>query len=763
MVPRTHQGFVDAWSSAPRRAELLERYASQQQSFVPQLLPRLALELPARQVLELLSRRLGAETLGLALDPRHTDPAGGRDLPAALASPVARCPDGAWLREVNMVGVNVRTVGSFWGVVKYCLTLPQIQSSVHLLPIWEAGVVDSLYGMSSWQLNPEFFSHELQQAAPRLDTVERQLKALVNLLHASGRTVGMDVIPHTDRYSEIVLLNPQLFEWLQRDGLSIVDHRERLHLDVQRCIEDFLREYGPATAGDAAANAATLFSSNLAEGQRRDLLFGEAADHAGREVRRIELVKHLRARGYEPVPATMAPPYRGLEVDPREQAIKRDEHGMVWRDFRITEPQPMSRVFGPLARYKLYGRRDDNANWEIDFDRPRTDAWSYVCQRYAEVQQRYGFDFMRGDMSHVQMRPGGVPPQIYEHYDLLRAVKRHVRDVCGVRYFGYFAESFLAPPGVMAYGDEVAHLEASEADVTLGDLQSTAVGSTEFVQRARRYLDLARCRRCVPCFSVITADKDDPRFDQFYLDGNEARLFIGLFLEQLPSYASLGFEVRDRHSEPAPNEHYTKLYVFHETEGPKATRGPYVWGENGGLFSAVTRLRLLADDLWPAVRGHGTRWLLPPDPTLGDTVWAWTQRRQPGHLFVVNVDPLRAVQRWTLPGLHQRDPAPALRLLFSTDDEVTATDQLLQHNGLHYPALGLGPGEARVYEVQLACISHQPPTAARDSFAASRPSPSSLLQRTASTPQSASGPRSPKLLRSHTPRDGVGEQCRPAP
>ena len=60
----------------------------------------------------------------------------------------------------------------------------------------------------------------------------------------------------------------------------------------------------------------------------------------------------------------------------------------------------------------------------------------------------------------------------------------------------------------------------------------------------------------------------------------------------------------------------------------------------------------------------------------------------------------------------------------------------------------------------LTCISHQPPTAARDSFAASRPSPSSLLQRTASTPQSASGPRSPKLLRSHTPRYGVGEICR---
>ena len=67
-------------------------------------------------------------------------------------------------------------------------------------------------------------------------------------------------------------------------------------------------------------------------------------------------------------------------------------------------------------------------------------------------------------MSHVQMRPEGVPGSIDEHYDLLRAVKRHIQR--GVPHFGYFAESFLAPKDVMGYGDEVDHLEASEAEVT---------------------------------------------------------------------------------------------------------------------------------------------------------------------------------------------------------------------------------------------------------------------------------------------------------
>ena len=37
--------------------------------------------------------------------------------------------------------------------------------------------------------------------------------------------------------------------------------------------------------------------------------------------------------------------------------------------YRITEPEEMSRVFGPLTRYKLYGRKEDNANWEIDLSK----------------------------------------------------------------------------------------------------------------------------------------------------------------------------------------------------------------------------------------------------------------------------------------------------------------------------------------------------------------------------------------------------------
>ena len=309
-------------------------------------------------------------------------------------------------------------------------------------------------------------------------------------------------------------------------------------------------------------------------------------------------------------------------------------------DFRITQPQAMSRVFNPLARYKLYESRDDNADWELDFASPRQETWTYVCEHYAEVQRQYGFDFIRGDMSHVQMRPAGVPPVIDEFYDLLGAVKTFIQREAP--YFGYFAKSFLAPRDVMGYGEEIDHLEASQAEATLGDLQSCPVGSAEFTQRLRQYHDLKITRRCAPSFTVMTADKDDPRFDAFYLEGNALRLFLAFFLTDMPSYMGLGFEVRDRHDQPAPNEHYTKLYVFHESKGPKATHGPYLWGQNTALFNQITRLRVYLDHNWQFLRGRPVRWLIAPDACGANPLLAWTQADEPEFVFRGEYQPKRS-------------------------------------------------------------------------------------------------------------------------
>ncbi|MEO0731203.1 MAG: hypothetical protein AAFZ52_00095 [Bacteroidota bacterium] len=552
-------------------------YAAGRTSWVVGLAPELAVRLSTGELTWHLRPRLSPKIFDRCLDPEYIHP-----------SPLVGQTDGEWLKKCHTVGVNVRTIGSFWNVVKYALTLPDHVRGIHLLPIWEPGVVGSLYGMASWGLNPEFRSEEMATALPELRRTEDQLRVVINLLHAMGKVVGMDVIPHTDRYSEMVLANPAHFEWLRRFDTSIVSHREYLHEEVQLTIRDWLRERGPALT--AYGMVGGLWQ--LPEADRLKLFFGHPDDFYGRQARRVDLVDWLYHRGLEPVPATMAPPYRGLEVDPSPDALTVDAAGRAWRDYRITEPAEMSRVFGPLARYKLYARHDDNQDWAIDFSRPRPKVWTYLTNHYAAQQARYNFDFMRGDMSHVQMRPEGVPEQADDYYDPLRAVKRKIQET--TPYFAYFAESFLTPPGFMAYGDEVEHLLRSEAEVTLGNLQSTVPGSAEFWDMHQHYLDIGRSTLLTPAWTVITGDKDDPRFDHFHHRGELARLFTGLFLGVQPMYFSLGYEQRDRHFSRAPNEVYSKLYVFQESRGDKMVSGPFVWGGNLDLFARWTKLREFA-------------------------------------------------------------------------------------------------------------------------------------------------------------------------
>ena len=196
----------------------------------------------------------------------------------------------------------------------------------------------------------------------------------------------------------------------------------------------------------------------------------------------------------------------------------------------------------------------------------------------------------------------------------------------------------------------------------------------------------------------MTADKDDPRFDEFYRTGNALRLFIGLFLTDMSSYMGLGFETRNVHYHPAPNEHYTKLYVFQESDGPKATSGPYIWGKNGHLYSTLTRLKLYADAIWPNIVGRPVRWLLRPDALGESKLLAWTQGDDnPNYIFVANSDPYQPIASFGIPTIPNVDPLPPWRCEYSTVSRITDKDKTLVYNGKHYKVASLAPGEGRVY------------------------------------------------------------------
>ncbi|HEV7347198.1 hypothetical protein [Telluribacter sp.] len=672
-------GIQDQWHT--NQSAFTQSYRSGLHGFVAGVPPELLLELSLPELLDILQSRFGFEKIRWALDPANS-----------VASPYQMWTNGGWIRQANLVGVNVRTVQNFLNVVKYALSLPECHRTLHLLPIWEPGVVGSLYGMVSWHLNPEFFSQELYEAFPQLANTAAQLKVVINLLHTMGFAVGMDVIPHTDRFSEMVVAYPRFFEWVRREGTLLSEHYELIWQEVEQRVYQFLEINGTAD-GTAVLPFEKLFGPDIqleSDKNRLQLLFGDEGDSGGRQRRRIALMRYLIGFGYETLPMSMAPPYRALHLNP--EAYVEDEEGYRWYQYEFDQPQSMSRVFGPLTRFKLFESKDDNQSWEIDFDKPNRSVWEYVSQRYLDCQQTFGFDFMRGDMTHVQMRPEGVPATIPPFYDILKAVKDKII-AAGCQHFAFFAESFLAPPDTMGYGDEMAHLEAIGAEVTLGDLQSTLVGESSFTTRLRQYLDLASTRRVAPCFTVMTADKDDPRFDVYYQSGNIVRYFLALFLPDLPSYTSLGFEIRNPHQSRGLNEEYSKLYVFRITDPnqpDKVTRGPYVWGRNNGHFNLITQLRLLAERFLPELKNEKTQWLVYPDPTLSTRYLAW---RLGELVFVVNLNIRELTRHVTIP---DRSPLTTLRLLFSSGGNA---EESMISNSLFLTLLPLQPAECRIYRI----------------------------------------------------------------
>ncbi|MCF8267064.1 MAG: hypothetical protein K9I69_03190 [Ignavibacteriales bacterium] len=614
-----------------------EAYLKGSRSFIAGILPSDVISLPVGEVIFLLKLRFGSivddalriedaipsmmfrgqlQTQGLFHQQNTTD----------------------WLKSSNIVGVNIRTIQSFINLVKYALTLNSLQNAIHILPVWEPGVLKSIYGIVSWNINEEFYSEEFCCENRFLNSPAKQLKATVNLLHIMGKAVGMDVIPHTDRFSEIALAYPDYFEWIKRKGKKILDKSSGIYRVVMLLIFDFIQKEGRASGeGDVPEKEEDIFGENVTESERNRILFGEPEDRENRLKRRLSIIRMLNRNGLETVPVTMAPPYRNIIVDENSTDKLIDEHGLEWWDYKMAHPSPMSRVFGPLTRYKFFEAKDDNKNWELDFDRPQVKVWEYFCTKYTQFQKEFDFDFMRGDMSHVQMRPEGIPKNPTSFYDPLKAVKTSVQISNNAPYFAYLAESFLAPDNVMAYGNEMEHLEESNADAVLGDLQSTALGSVEFAGVFSNYLGFMD-KKTRPCFTVITSDKDDPRFDHFFMRGKAGRFFISQFLSNLPSYISLGFEIRDDHFHRVPNEYYSKLYVFQDNSGNNITNGPFRWGENINLFNGINRIKICAEELVGKISSLQVKWIKMPNRNDPEGLIGWMQDApQPEYLFFVNL------------------------------------------------------------------------------------------------------------------------------
>ena len=109
-VPLSYLDFKTYWKH--NAESLINQYVTGKSSFIPQLLPEDAVQVPAQAVLYWLEQRHGAMARK-ALNPNET-----------IESPVATHEDTKWIKSANMVGINVRTIGNFFNIIKYSLTLP---------------------------------------------------------------------------------------------------------------------------------------------------------------------------------------------------------------------------------------------------------------------------------------------------------------------------------------------------------------------------------------------------------------------------------------------------------------------------------------------------------------------------------------------------------------------------------------------------------------------------------------------------------------
>lgn len=705
----------------PHQDTFIRAYETGKASFIA-LPPPQVLALPDAAIFALLEQRLGHDTLARALDPAQT-----------IASPLAQAgvTDPSWLGKSHVVGVHPRVLGSFWNIVKYALTLSAAQNALHLLPVFEQQM-NGLYLPNSWRISPEFFDPALAARQPQLDTPDKQLRACVNLLHAMGKAVGLDILRHTGNYSETMMAHPDYFMWvrLSPDGTAIADQGNTVHEQAQAVIRQFVAEWGDASAmapdnaqaletrmareghwtvpsdtlrGPPVPPAFDLFDPALAHDDeaRLSILLGPVGCPQMRLARRLALLHRLKDAGLFPAPVVDGPPFRPLTL------ARLDTHGWpVWTVGTLTSTNRggLSHIFGAISPYKLY---ETDAQGRFQIDKPLPAVWQYLNRQVVALQKATGVDFMRGDMAHLDYRADAASPDTTPEalsparYDMFSALKHAVQQENQVPWFAFLPETFLLDKPGGTHPDQ--HARWQQADLALGGMQGRDVSSAEWPARLRQRIGALAGESLPIASTMMTADSDSAHRPHRYDNplANSVRAFAGLFSP--PSYMGMGFEMKGPADAPTPQPPEAFTHAFND--GLKGHC--YAWGRNTQTFQTITRLkqRLERDQnaLLKAFQS-GTTTLLEPNASQ-KPVLSWTLKpdgQRPEFLFVLNTDshhPQRHVAIDTGDTLDAMPAAAPIVFDFSTRPACTAQEARITRRGKTLRVSRLAPGEGRIYRI----------------------------------------------------------------
>ncbi|MBK8190712.1 MAG: hypothetical protein IPK79_09730 [Vampirovibrionales bacterium] len=697
--------------------------------------PAEALAMSTPQTLAILEKRLGADVLRRALTPGESIESPLADAHARERQTDSSAHESGWLAKSHIVGAHPRALGSFWNVVKYAMTLSAAQNAIHLLPVFEQQL-NSLYMQNSWRIESEFFDPALAQAHPQLDTPEKQLKATINVLHAMGKAVGFDLMRSSAHYSEMMMAHPDYFPWVQlsEDLSAIARQDNRAHEPAQAVMRGFLQEFGDAGAMDLQALAAIearmardgwwtvpadackgpppppdfdLFApaSESNEEARLSALLGPVSCPQLRLARRIAILTRLKDARLFPAPVVDGPPFRPLSL----AGLNKDG----WPLFEVgaltqRDRGGFSSIFGGMAPYKLY-ETDDAGRFQID--KPLPAVWAYLKRQAVDLQKAYGFDFIRGDMAHLDYRaaaasqnpaPEALTP---EAYDMFSAMKQAVQRENGAPWFAFLPEAMfhIKPHNP----DALQHARWMTSDAALGQLQGRSLEGDDF-RRSLQWRNQAHAQSNLPiCNGMMTADSDNSARAHLYASprGNLARAFAGLFSP--PSYMGMGFEMKgdpagadSASSAPVDKTAFTHPY----NNGLK--NKPYQWGKSAETFNGLTRMkrRLEADEhaLGKAFQ-RGVITPLDPHADPRQPVVSWVLKpdgARPEFLFALNTDIERPQNSARIAAGEILDEKATFAFDFSTQAARSPRQARIQRRGRTLVLSRMGPGEGRIYRIR---------------------------------------------------------------
>lgn len=460
--------------------------------------------------------------------------------------------DTRWTKTAKIVGINPRLTKTYWGIVKYAMTFPE--NAIHIMPLFESGD-GSLYVQNSWRLNEDFLDENL--SALGYKTAQEQLKLVINVLHALGKIVGFDCLPHVDNFSEIVMLNPKYFEWvkLSEDKKSQIFDIDPniLYRDIEKIIIDYV------------GASADLYE--LDEEQREKIIFPSNVD---RFTQRMALRHAIRDNGYEPIPVVEHSPMRPILFE--KIVCDNNEN---WAQFKVPGKSHIAKIIGSITPFKWY--RIDKNGYVIK-DSVENEVWNYFTNKVNEFQNVYNFDFLRVDMAHNQISHSHNEEKNYKNQiELWRFLKSEINK--NKPYFGTFAECFYST----YYIDAINDIENKNFDIVLGAMNFKQLGKEyfdwlyDFTNPFREHF------RFNPCVAIFTNDGDKKRNQHLFANNvhNKIRYFISLFLN-LPSYMGIGFEVI---SPSAQNDNeFSNRYVKKQTDD-------FVFGRNNELFDFISQMR----------------------------------------------------------------------------------------------------------------------------------------------------------------------------